>query len=53
MKTLLATIYTEFETSVVDDSGMEQVDAVLAGPVGGSLTLKFRRAESASLIKRV
>lgn len=41
MKLQIATIYAEFETSVVDDSGMVQTDAVLAGPVGDKLLLKF------------
>ena len=42
MKTMLAMIYSEFETSVVDDDGMEQVDGVVAGPVGDKLILRFR-----------
>ena len=41
MKILVATIYADFETSVADDSGMKQVDAVIAGPVGDRLLLKF------------
>ena len=42
MKIIAATIYADFETSAVDDSKMEQVDAVLAPPVADRLLLKFR-----------
>ena len=42
IKAMAATIYSEFETHVVDDSGMEQIDGILAGPVGDKLLLKFR-----------
>ena len=42
MKSMIATIYADFETSVVDDSEMEQLDAVLAPPVADKLLLKFR-----------
>ena len=42
MKIIVATTYADFETSVVDDSEMEQVDAVLAPPVADRLLLKFR-----------
>lgn len=43
---MLATIYAEFETSVMDNSGMEQLDALVAGPAGGKLLLKFRRVST-------
>ena len=44
LKVSAATIYSEFETHVVDDSGMEQIDGIVAGPVGDKLLLKFRYA---------
>ena len=42
MKTMVAMIYSEFETSIIDDDGMEQIDGVVAGPVGDKLILRFR-----------
>ena len=45
MKVLLAAIYTNYTTSVVDDKGIEQEDAYTAGPVGNKLVLKFARVE--------
>lgn len=41
LKVLTAAIYTNFTTSVVDDTGMEQMDAYIAGPVGNKLILQF------------
>ena len=41
--TLVSAIYTDFETSVVDGSEVEQVDGVLAPPIGDRLLLQFRR----------
>ena len=38
---MAATIYAEFETSIVDDSGMKQLAAVVAGPADDRLLLKF------------
>jgi hypothetical protein len=45
---IIAAIYTDFETSIVDDEGIEQEDAFLAGPVGDKLVLKFKVAVPAS-----
>jgi len=41
MKIVISTIYTNFETSIVDDEGIEQEDVFLAGPVGEKLVLRF------------
>jgi hypothetical protein len=44
LKAITAAIYTNFKTEIVDDGGfeaMEQEDAVLAGPVGEKLLLRF------------
>lgn len=41
LKTIVAAIYTNYETTIVDDKGIEQEDAFLAGPVGRKLVLKF------------
>ncbi|KAF2105889.1 cytochrome P450 [Lophiotrema nucula] len=42
MKLTTAAIYSRYTTSVVEDSGMEQEDLFLAGPVGEKLILKFQ-----------
>jgi hypothetical protein len=42
LKTIAAAMYTNYETSIVDDEGIEQEDAFLAGPVGRKLVLNFR-----------
>ncbi len=34
MKLLTAAIYTNYTTRIIDDSGIEQVDAYTAGPKG-------------------
>ena len=41
MKLIVAAIYTNFETSVVDDTGIEQADAYVAGPVGKKPLLRI------------
>lgn len=46
MKLLIAAIYTNYTTGVVDDAGMEQEDTYTAGPVGNKLILRFERVET-------
>jgi hypothetical protein len=41
MKAIVKVVYGEFETMVVDDVGMEQLDSVIAGPKGDRLLLRF------------
>lgn len=43
LKYVTAAIYTNFTSSIVDDTGIEQADAYTAGPTGNQLTLKFAR----------
>ena len=43
MKAVIATTYAEFETRIKDDSGMAQLDSVIAGPVGNRCLLSFHR----------
>jgi len=43
LKIFLATIYTNLATSIMDDEGIEQLDDMLASPVGGKLILRFDR----------
>ncbi|KAI4187931.1 MAG: hypothetical protein LQ348_003994 [Seirophora lacunosa] len=46
LKYVTAAVYSNFATSVVDDTGMEQVDGYTAGPEDGEqLKLKFTRLE--------
>jgi hypothetical protein len=42
LKLSIVAIYSNFETEVVDDEGIEQEDAFVAGPVGEKLVLRFR-----------
>jgi hypothetical protein len=48
LKSITAAIYTNYETTIVDDEGIEQEDAFLAGPVGRKLVLKFRSVNDAN-----
>ncbi|KAF9776404.1 hypothetical protein IL306_005391 [Fusarium sp. DS 682] len=41
MKFILAAIYANFETTVVDDDGIEQEDAYTARPLGEKLVIRF------------
>ena len=43
MNLLVAAIYTNYTTTIVDDHGIEQADAYTAGPVGNKLFLRFER----------
>lgn len=43
MKLLVAAIYTNYTTSIVDDTGIEQNDGFIGGPKGNKLILKFER----------
>ncbi|KAL8687113.1 MAG: hypothetical protein Q9218_006625 [Villophora microphyllina] len=45
LKYVTAAIYTNFTTSIVDDSGIEQKDAYTAGPEDEQLILKFARIQ--------
>ena len=44
MKLITAAIYTNYTTSIVDDEGIEQIDAYTAGPRANKLVLRFERA---------
>lgn len=45
MKLIVAAVYTNFATRVVDDGGVEQGDGYTVGPRGGRLVLGFERVE--------
>jgi hypothetical protein len=41
MKMVVAAIYTNYTTDIVDDNGMEQADSFLGHPIGEKLVLKL------------
>lgn len=43
IKLLVAAVYTNYATSIVDDEGIEQADSYIAGPVGNKLVLRFHQ----------
>jgi hypothetical protein len=45
MKHIVAAIYTNFKTSIVDDEGIEQMDLYTAPPTGGKLIVKLESVE--------
>jgi len=48
MKYVVASIYTNFTTSVADDTGIEQGDGYTARPASDRLYLKFEAVASAT-----
>jgi cytochrome P450 len=45
LKVLIVAIYSNFQTEIVDDEGIEQEDTFLAGPKGEKLVLTLRKVE--------
>lgn len=45
MKLVIAAIYSNFTTSIVDAEGIEQDEGFTAGPKGNRLMLEFHRLE--------
>ncbi|KAI4139162.1 MAG: hypothetical protein L6R39_006437 [Caloplaca ligustica] len=45
LKYVTAAVYSNFTTSIVDDTGIEQVDSYTAGPAGNQLQLRFTRLQ--------
>lgn len=43
IKLTVAAVYSNFRTRIVDDGGIEQLDAYTAGPSGKRLVLAFER----------
>jgi len=41
MKFIVAGIYTNYTTAIIDDTGIEQEDAFIARPKGDKLVLSF------------
>lgn len=46
MKYIIAGIYSSFETTIVDDTGIEQSDAYTAPPKNDKLMIKLTHVES-------
>jgi hypothetical protein len=44
LKLIVAGVYTNYRSRVIDDQGIEQEDAYSAGPKGSKLILEFERA---------
>ena len=44
MKLVIAAIYTNYVTEIVDDEGIEQADTYISRPVADKLILKFKHA---------
>jgi hypothetical protein len=49
MKIIFAAVYTNFETVVIDDEGIEQKDSYIAPPIGNKLILQFRPVDGATV----
>lgn len=47
LKYVTAAIYSNFSTSIVDDTGIEQVDGYTTGPAGNQLKLRITRLQPA------
>ena len=43
LKLLVASIYMNYATTMIDDEGIEHIDDVIAAPVGDKLILGFSR----------
>jgi hypothetical protein len=47
MKLVVVSIYTNYTTNIIDDEGIEQLDAMIACPSGEKLVLRFKRIPKA------
>ncbi|MCJ1384598.1 hypothetical protein MMC17_007716 [Xylographa soralifera] len=45
LKLIIASVYTNYTTTIIDDEGIEQMDTYTARPVGDKLILQFHRVE--------
>lgn len=44
MKLIIAAIYTNYVTEIVDDEGIEQADTYISRPISDKLILRFKHA---------
>jgi unspecific monooxygenase len=45
LKLVVAAIYTNYTTTIVDDEDIEQLDSYSSGPKADKLILQFKRTE--------
>jgi hypothetical protein len=45
IKLVTAAIYSNYETSIVDDTGIEPLDGFVDRPAGNKLVLKFKHVQ--------
>jgi hypothetical protein len=45
MKLIVASMYTNYSTYIIDDEGIEQLDGMIAAPAGDKLNLGFKRID--------
>ena len=43
VKLVVAAVYTNYNTKIIDDEGIEQDDGYTVGPVGNKLILRFEK----------
>ena len=43
IKLVIAAVYTNFMTHIVDDEGIEQTDGYTCGPTSNQLILRFKK----------
>lgn len=43
---MIAAVYSNFRTYIVDDTGIEQADGYTCGPISNSLMLRLERVDS-------
>ena len=43
LKILLASIYMNYTTTIIDDEGIQHIDDMIAAPVGDKLIVRFSR----------
>lgn len=50
IKLIVAAIYTNFSTLVINDDGVDQMDGYTCGPSAGKLHLRFEHAPAPSVV---
>jgi hypothetical protein len=51
IKLIVAAIYTNFSTLVINDDGVDQMDGYTCGPSAGKLYLRFEHASAPSTVE--
>jgi hypothetical protein len=45
IKLITAAIYSSYETSIIDDEGIDQLNGFIGRPAGNKLILRFKRVQ--------